>query len=196
MSRFRCLAAVSASLVLCVSLGLAATASPAAAQRQDRASATTAGPRIIVVDSQRILREADAVKLLQSGIEAERDAFREQIRQHETELREADAALTRERPTISNDEYLKRRHALEQRYAGYQSDVAERRRALEGRFSKGMHIVESHLMEIVSKLAKERDVDLVLSKSAALYAEPGYDETEEVMKRLNAALPRVVLPEE
>ncbi|WP_159460332.1 OmpH family outer membrane protein [Tistlia consotensis] len=181
--------------MLGVALALTA-ADSAAAQRQDRSTAAAPAPRIMVVDSQRILREADAVKLLQSGIEAERDAFREQIRQHETELREADAVLNRERPTISNEEYLKRRHALEQRYAGYQSDVADRRRALEGRFSKGMHIVESKLMEIVGELAKERNVNLVLPKSAVLLADSDYDATDEVMKRLNAALPRVVLPEE
>ena len=187
-------------LAACLGLLLALGGWPAAealAQRQqDRGDAALGGPAVLIVDSQRILREADAVQLLQSGIEAERDAFREQLRQHEAELREDDAALARERSSLTNDEYLKRRHDLEQRYAGYQSEIAERRRALEGRFSKGMRLVESKLLEIVRDLAEERGVGLVLSKSAVLLTDPEYDATEAVMRRLNDALPRVELPEE
>ncbi len=213
MPPFRRAAAVPASLPLSSSarapgLGLAVAlllapllclgvwpAGEALAQRQQERGGDD-GLAVLIVDSQRILREADAVQLLQSGIESERDAFREQLREHEAELREDDAELTRERSSLTNDEYLKRRHDLEQRYAGYQSEIAERRRALEGRFSKGMRLVESRLLEIVRDLAEERGVGLVLSKSAVLLTDPAYDATEEVMRRLNDALPRVELPKE
>lgn len=194
--RSRLAAAILASLPLSASLAAPAallTAAPAAAQREAGAAA---GPRLMIVDSQRILREAQAVTALQTTIEAEREAFRDQLRQREAELRQEDAALTRERPTLSNEEYLQRRRDLEQRFAGYQSEIAERRRALEGRFTTGMRLVESRLLEIVGDLAEERDVDLVLSKSAVLLADPGYEATEEVLRRLDGALPQVTVPEE
>lgn len=152
--------------------------------------------RIMIVDSQRILREAEAVKHLQADIEAERDAFRDELREHEAELRDDDAALIRERPDLTNEEYLQRRRELEQRFAGYQSQISQRREALEGRFSRSMRTIENRLLEIVGRLAEERGIDLVLPKSAVLLADPRYEATEEVMKRLNRTLPRVVPSEE
>ncbi|MEX2632302.1 MAG: OmpH family outer membrane protein [Tistlia sp.] len=187
-------AALAALLLAALVVPLAAltAAGPAAAQRDGPPA--VAG--IMIVDSQRILREANAVKGLQAGLEAERDAFRDELRQHEAELRDDDAALTRERSSLSNEQYLQRRRELEQRFAGFQSEIAERRRALEGRFTQGMRAIEAHLLEIVGALAKERGIDLVLPKSAVLLADPSYEVTDEVMQRLNLTLPRVVTPEE
>lgn len=190
----RLAAAVLAALPLCLLLaGLPdgrLGASPAAAQGGE------AAPRVMIVDSQRILREAEAVRQLQGAIEGERDAFRDQLREREAELREDDAELTRERQSLTNEEYLERRRALEQRYAGYQREIAERRRALEGRFTKGMRMVESRLLEIVAEVAGQRGANLVLPKSAVLLSDSDYDATDEVMARLNETLPRVAVPEE
>lgn len=190
----RLVVAALASLPLCLlPAGLPAGpfgAAPAAAQGD------AAVPRVMIVDSQRILREADAVRQLQGELEGERDAFRDQLREREAELREDDAELTRERQSLNNEDYLQRRRALEERFAGYQREIAERRRALEGRFTKGMREVESRLIEIVGAVAKARGATLVLPKSAVLLSDPDYDATEEVLTRLNETLPRVEVPEE
>lgn len=150
----------------------------------------------MIVDSQRILREATAVQELQAAIEAERDVFREELRQREIELREADAALTRQRPSLMNEEYLARRRELEQRFARYQNEIADRRRALEGRYAGGMRMVESALLEIIGDLAEQRGANLVLPKSSALLADPDFEATDEVLERLNDSLPRVEPPPE
>lgn len=198
MTRFPRLAAVSAFLLLW-GVPIALTSWTAGAQAQENGQRQGNGQpplRVMIVDSQRIMREAEAVRLLQQSIESERDAFREQLRQHEAELREADQELMRERGRLTNEEFLARQHDLEQRFAGYQSEIADRRRALEGRFSKGMRVIESRMLEIIEDIAGERDIDLVLPKSAVLLADSDYDATDEVMDRLNDILPRVVVPEE
>ena len=54
--------------------------------------------------------------------------------------------------------------------------------------------VETTLRQVIEQLVTERKLMLVLSKSQMMYAAPGLEITDEVLKRLDAKLPTVKVP--
>jgi Skp family chaperone for outer membrane proteins len=144
-------------------------AAPAWAQTPSAGDATI----IIVVDLQRILREAGAVQA----------------------LRRLDQELARERANLPADVYEERRQALADRLAALQSDVQERRRQLDQAMNEGMRLVQTELLPILQQITEEHGADIMLSKTAIVLARPELEVTDEALARLNARLPTVtVLP--
>lgn len=176
-----------AALLCCL-----AAAMPAQAQTPAPAAP---GTIIIVVDLQRILREAAAVQALQQQVGAARDAFQAEIRQREEELRRQDQELARERPTLPPEVYAERRQALADQLAALQGDIQERRRQLDVAMNEGMRQVQSELLPILQQLTEERGADIMLAKTAIVLARPELEVTDEALARLDARLPTVtVLP--
>lgn len=153
------------------------------------------GTVIIVVDLQRILREAAAVQALQQQVGAAREAFQTEIRQREEELRRLDQELARERPTLPPEAYAERRQALADQLADLQSDIQERRRQLDQALNEGMRQVQSELLPVLQQLTEERGADIMLAKTSIVLARPELEVTDEALARLNVRLPTVtVLP--
>lgn len=177
-----------AALLLCL-----VQAAPALAQTP--APDGPSGTIIIVVDLQRILREAAAVRALQQQVSAAREAFQAEIRQREEELRREDQELARERATLPPEVYAQRRQVLADQLADLQSDIQERRGQLDQAMNEGMRQVQSELLPILQQLTEERGADIMLAKSSIVLARPELEVTDEALTRLNARLPTVtVLP--
>lgn len=168
-----------------------AAAVPALAQTPGAGDGTV----IIVVDLQRILREASAVQALQQQVGAAREAFQAEIRQREEELRRLDQELARERATLPPEVYDERRQSLADQLAALQSDVQERRQQLDRAMNEGMRQVQSELLPILQAITEEHGADLMLAKTSIVLVRPEYEVTDDALARLNARLPTVtVLP--
>jgi outer membrane protein len=146
---------------------------------------------ILVIDLQRVLREATAVQALQAQVGAAREAFQAEIRQREERLRALDQELARDRQTLSPEAYAQRRQALAEELTALQQAVQERRKQLDQAMTEGMRQVQAALLPIVQTLAEERDADLVLSKTAVALVRPEFEITDAALERLDAALPAV-----
>lgn len=155
-----------------------------------------AGPQqqsVIIVDLQRVLREALSVQALQAQISAAREAFQAEIRQREEVLRQLDQDLAKERPNLSPEDYAERKQALADELASLQSAVQTRRRQLDQAMNEGMRQVQTALLPIIQALAEERGADLVLVKTSIVLARPGLEITDAALERLNEVLPTVNL---
>ncbi|MDH3921169.1 MAG: OmpH family outer membrane protein, partial [Rhodospirillales bacterium] len=80
---------------------------------------------------------------------------------------------------------------LEEQVATLQGEVQSRRKGLEKQFNQGMKQVQKVLVEIARAIAEEREVDLVIEKSAVVLVRPELEITSEVLKRLNRKLSKV-----
>jgi outer membrane protein len=175
-------------LALCaVAPILSAPAQHASAQQQD--------PQVVVaiVDAQKILEESKASKAVQSALEKQRTAFQNDISQQENALRTADQDLSRQRPTLSAEDFEKKRQELEQKAATLRRDVQAKRQQLDRMFQTSMNTIRTTLLQVIDEIAAERKATLVLSKGQVLLAAKEYDITEESMKRLNAKLPTLAV---
>lgn len=175
-----------------LALGLG-SARPVGLSAQDAEAPAPTADVILVIDLQRILREATAVQTLQAQVGAAREAFQAEIRQREEQLRAMDQDLARERPTLPPEIYAERRQALAQELRELQQAVQERRKQLDQAMTEGMRQVQAALLPIVQRLAEERAADLVLSKTAAVLVRPELEITDAALQQLNAELPAVTV---
>ena len=161
---------------------------PAAAQESK-------APVLAIIDVQKIMRESLAVKSLSKKIEAQRGKYRDELREKEKKIRNADQELARQRSVLSAEAYAKKRKELEERVATVQREVQERKKELDKFFTTGMGQVQNELFEVAKKIAEERGLDVILFRRTALVVKAEFDISNEALKRLNERLPDVALVE-
>lgn len=152
------------------------------------------GPGIVVIDTQRIYRDSDAVRGLQTKIDDQRSSYQSELREKEEALRSADQELARQRTVLSSDAFAQKRRELEEQVARLQGEVQSRRKDLEKEFALGMKQIQTALVQIAREIAEERKSDLVVDKSAVVLVRPELEITQEALKRLNERLPKIVPP--
>lgn len=150
-------------------------------------------PVIIVIDNQKILREASAVRQLRQQINEQRSVFQKELTEQEQELRKKDQELVRQRAILSADAFAKKRRELEEQVASLQRGVLDRKKGLEKLFNKSMGQIHKALLSVAAEIAEELAADLVLSKSALVLVNPSFDLTDDALKRLNERLPSIDL---
>ncbi len=148
-------------------------------------------PVIAIIDVQRILEESSAAKSVQQQLEAQRAKFQTEIAGEEVELRQAEKDLAKVRDTVSPDVYADKEQQLRQRFLGVERHVQSRRKALDQAFTDSMNVVRKNLLDTVGALAQERGANIVIVKQQALWSDKKMDITDEVLSRLNKALPQV-----
>lgn len=176
------------------SLQLAATVLLIVAATEPLYAQINRTPLIGIIDVQGVLRASTAVQTLSAEIEKLRDEAQAKIQGREEALRTADQALAQRRPGLSAEEYAEERSKLEAEGIQLQRQLQAERRRLDQRFSQGMAQIQQVLLSISQDIARENDLDLVLSKTTVIIARPEFDLTEEALKRLNAQLTKVPLP--
>lgn len=152
------------------------------------------GLGIVVIDTQRIYREAAAVRGLQKKVDDQRSSYQKELRQKEEALRGADQELARQQTILSPEAFAERRRELEEQVAKLQGEVQSRRKDLEKEFALGMKQVQAALVDISREIAEERKSDLVIEKSAVVLVRPELEITQEALKRLNQRLPKIAPP--
>ena len=149
--------------------------------------------QIAVVDMERILREATAAVAIREQLDAARETFGQTMKVHEEELRTAEAELRRQRSVLAEDAFDEQRKAFEEKATSIQRKVQERNQYLEKTFNEAIAQLLDKSREIITKLAEERALDLVVTRRQVLLASKKLDLTEEVLTTLNAALPSVAV---
>ncbi len=151
-------------------------------------------PIIIVIDTQRILRESEAVRSIQEQVGEQRNAYQNALKEKEKALREKDQELMRQSTILSAEVFAQKKRELEEQVGALQREIQEKRRALDKVFAEGMKEVQAALVDITRDIAKARKADLVLQRATVVYVRPEMEITEEALQKLNASLSSVSLP--
>jgi outer membrane protein len=169
---------------------LAGTASlPAAAQQRQQIPA----PTIMVIDTNRIMAEARAMKAIRDQIERIRGSFQAEIKRDEDELRRLDQEMAQQRQVLSADAFNQKRQDLQNRVNSLQQKTRARRQQLDGALRNAMSTVRGTLVKIVQNLAQTNGANIVVQKSDLVYADPRMEFTDPVLRQLDAQLPNVTV---
>lgn len=155
---------------------------------------SAAVPVIAIVDVQKVLINAKAVKSLTEQIEARRGIYQARLRKSEEALRKEGQELARQRSVLSAEAFANKRAALEQSAGKLQREALDRKRRFESLFNQGMTKVQNALATVAAEVARERGVDLVLSKIGVVIVKPKFEITDEILKRLNSKMSDAKLP--
>jgi outer membrane protein len=148
-----------------------------------------------VIDYQKILREASAARSIRSQIEVRRKAYQEEIGIEEQRLHEADKEFSKQRSLLTAEAFAEKRRGFEKEVAEVQRLAQERRRELDRALAGALNEVKTALIEVVTGIAEERGFNLVLPSSEVLFFSRQIDLTEEILAKLDAKLPDVVVAE-
>lgn len=163
-------------------------------------SAAEVKPSVVaIVDVQRILQASKAATSVQEQLEKQRSKFQDEITAEEADLREAEKSLTKLRETASADAYAEQEQKLRQRFLTVERHVQARRKAWDQAHTDSMATVREGIIAIVSEIAQEKGVNLVVVKQQVIWNNQNIDITEEVLSRLDKKLPTIqvkLIPEE
>jgi outer membrane protein len=194
---------VAAAAVLCA----LAAAGPALAQTtapaQPAAPAAAGGvpanqiPVIVgVLDTQAILNTSAAGKALNTQWNAAMKALNDDMAKKEDGLRAQAQQLEVARganPPISPADYAAKRKALEAQDTQFQQAFAKNRQAWDARLNKARDSIATAARKAMQDIAKQRGLTLILDRAAVPYSPSPWNITDEVLTRLNKALPSVKL---
>ena len=146
---------------------------------------------VAVLDVQRILIDALAVKNIREQITKYGTKFEVEIEKERKEIRTANQELARQRTILSPEAFAEKRRKFEQRVVEVQRLVQQRQRELDKSRNEAMIVVNKAYTGIVSKIANERNLAVILRKNQTAYAVTSLDITKEVLSRLDKKLPTV-----
>ena len=146
---------------------------------------------VAILDVQSVFQNAAAVKSIQVAMRAYIEAYRAGTQREEEEIRAAQHELAGKRETLSGEQYEAERRKLEQRLLEAQARVQERKRGLDETQQQGMNAVQLALNGIVTEIANEKGITLILRKDQTVLNATALEITDEVLNRLNARLPEI-----
>jgi len=192
-----------------VILGVLVSASPALSQQtkaaKDKDKTAPPGKEKVmefnipipfaVLDVQVILRDAAAVKDIREQITKYGTKFEEEIEKERNEIRNANQELARQRTILSPEAFAGKRQQFEQRVVDVQKLVQQRQQELDVSRNEAMNTVNQAYMKIVSDIAVERNLALIVRKDQTAFSTPALDVTKEILDRLDKQLPKVKVAE-
>lgn len=193
---------IAAALALCAF----AVAGPALAQTTTQqapaqpAQGTVAPNQIPIIvgvlDTQAILNASSAGKSLNTQWDAAMKALNDDMAKKENGLRAQAQQLEAARsgnPPMAPADYAAKRKALEQQDVQFQQAFAKNKQAWDGRLDKAREGIANAARKAMQEVAKARGLTLILDRAAVPYSPQPWNITDEVMARLNKALPSVKL---
>jgi len=179
-------------------LGFLFVISPSMAQQKTPAKAPAGKKRVVelpfpvaVLHVQSILSNAKAVKSIRDQVTKFGSSFEKEIQKERDAIRTANQELARQRTILAPEAFAEKRREFEQRVVEVQRLVQKRQRELDTSRNEAMAQVNSSYVEIISAIAKEQNLALILKKAQTAFSVKTLDITQDVLSRLNKKLPTV-----
>jgi outer membrane protein len=158
------------------------------------AQTTTASPdttasmevrRIGLADLNGVLRAADANVKVRELLDVQRQKFQSEFSKVETELQQTERDLMSKRELLSTEEYDKQIKSFQARVTRLQQDIQKQRQSIDNAYQKAQSNIRAEAISVITEIASEMQLDLVLQRDSSLIFLPHLNISEEVLKRLN-----------
>ena len=153
--------------------------------------------KIAVIDTQAIFDTSKAGVNIQEQIKKLTKNYQEEFGKQEDRLRGMDQELSKQRASLSPEEFTKKRRDFERAVADAQRDAQEKRRQLEMAVNKAKAELQGKIVAVVGKILEERKLTVVLARAQVFLAQRQADITKDVVAALDAqvtAIPVVIAP--
>lgn len=149
--------------------------------------------KIGILDIDKVLHESLVGKFIQTQVDQKRAELQKEIEGHEANLREDEKQLRelQSKEGTPPEELRKKQETFEGKVDGIQKSFGIKSKALEEVFSAARAEVIQTIMKLVSEIADERQITLVIPKNVVMFRDEAYEFTNELMTRLNKRLPTV-----
>ena len=141
--------------------------------------------RIGLADLNGTLRAADANVKVRELLDTQRKKFQDEFSLVEAELQQTERDLMSKRELLAPEEYDRQIKAFQARVTQLQQDIQRKRQAIDNAYQKAQSDIRAEAFAIITEIAKDKKLDLVLSHDASLISLPHLNISDEVLTRLN-----------
>jgi Skp family chaperone for outer membrane proteins len=141
--------------------------------------------RIALVDLDGILRAADANNRVRELLDGQRAKFQDEFRAIEVDLQQSERDLLAKRDLMSKDEYEKLVTTFQARVSSVQKEIQYKRQSIDNAYQKALSDIRKLAIEVITKIASEREIDLILNRDSSVIFLPHLNISDEVLSRLN-----------
>lgn len=145
------------------------------------------------MDAAAVERSASAFLTVRQQHERQRQTLQNEAAKIESDLKNAEQELVRQRTILSPEAFGQRRRDFEKRVNDAQQSINSRRRDLDEAASAAHGRVVRVLIEVVGELLTQNDYQIVMSSAQTFIFKPSLDITGEVIQRLNKKLPTMTV---
>jgi Skp family chaperone for outer membrane proteins len=146
---------------------------------------------IAIIDIDKAINESMVYISLQSTLEKQNLKYQQELKGYETKIMALDKEIGQNSNKLSQEQLKKLKTELSQSEIEAQKVIHEHRISLDNAFSKAIEKIKISLFDIISNIAKEQNIQLVLPKSQTLYNTNSIDITNQVLQALNNKLKTV-----
>ena len=149
---------------------------------------------VAFIDRDLIISEALSVKSIRTQLDDKKAELQKSFGAREEELHKIEEDLGKQKAILSAEAFEKKVEDFKIKVSNLQQDISVKGSELENMYMNAMELVYSKIRNISAKIAKERNVSLVLflmKKNQVFYAANGIDFSSEVLERLNKELPNI-----
>lgn len=172
-------------LICSLVLGSAGVPLMASAYAQDSADANMTVSRIGLIDLEGVLRASKGTEKVRELLDKQRVLFQQEFAQREAKLQQTERELAAQRGVLSDDAFAKKLAEFEADVATIQKEIQYRREAIDVAFQQAQAKLRQIALEIVTEVAGERRLDLVLIRDSVLIFLPSLNISDEVLSRLD-----------
>lgn len=147
-------------------------------------------PRLAVVDFRAVIAEADASRSIEAQI---RPPYQREILDVENRLRKEERSLAQQRAELPQPEFDRRAREFQQRMMRVRRTLQERKQQLDQAVAAARAEVHKTLVSVITEIAEENALDVVLLKSQVALVKNELDITGRALERLNAVLPDIAV---
>lgn len=189
----RCLAFLAS---LSVGVGLLLAGAPADAQKVDEQDADATRQvyegaadmsidRIGLIDVDGVLRASEGAARVRDLLDEQRREFQREFATREAALQETERKLVANREDLDEVEFARQLAEFEKSVTQIQKEIQYRREAIDVAFQEAQSRLRNLAIQIVTELAQEKKLDLVLVRESALIFLPSLNLSDEVLRRLD-----------
>ena len=149
--------------------------------------------RIGVVDMKKILNESKAYQSLVDQFEEKRRSQRNVITKQEDQIRDEESDLVKKKNILSKEVYAEKVKQLNKKVNDIKQRNMGEAKKFEELFDRSTNKIQSALVDVLSVIANDQNLNVVLSKSQVILVGKDIDLTDDAIKELNKVLPKVSL---
>lgn len=152
-------------------------------------SAQTIGPKIGVIDVNRVVAESALGKEVFARLKKLQEAKIEEAKKREKELKDLEQKVSDQKFTLAEDKLAALQKDYQQKAIDFKRFQDDAERELREAEQRELRELEKKIMPVVSTIGREENFALLFNKfqSGLVYADDAVDVTEVVIKRFNAA---------
>ena len=141
--------------------------------------------KLALVDMAYVLRNAEATAKIRELLDDKKQEFSNEFQKREADLLQTERELNLKRDVLSEADFNEEVQAFQNEVAAVQKEIQFKRNSLDQAFQQAQDNLRSIASEIVTAIAQSEQLDLVLTKEAALIFRQDLNITEEVLQILN-----------